>query len=67
MNTTMYNNVNRSRFYSLANCLATASRSSGSVRMYEVKADDFHLSSAWIKESLRPAFAAVVAAPILKL
>jgi len=35
--------------------------------MYVVNAADFHLPSFWIRESLRPDRAAVVAAPILKL
>jgi hypothetical protein len=35
--------------------------------MYVVKAADFHLPSVWMNESLKPAFAAVDAAPIRKL
>ena len=35
--------------------------------MYAVNADKHHLPSVWINESLRSAWAAVVAAPILKL
>ena len=37
------------------------------VLMYPLKADDFHRPRVWIRESLRPALAAAVAAPILKL
>jgi len=46
---------------------ATASRSSGGVLIYAVKADDFHRPRVCMKESLNPARAAVEAAPILKL
>ena len=38
-----------------------------SVRMYSRYADDFHQPIVWIIDSLTPALAAVVAAPILKL
>ena len=37
------------------------------VLIYLVKAADFHLPSVLMKESLKPAFAAVEAAPIRKL
>ena len=37
------------------------------VRMYSRYADDFHQPIVWIIDSLTPALAAVVAAPILKL
>ena len=47
--------------------LETAVRLCHGVRTYSVKADDFHIPSVFISESLKPALAAIVAAPMRKL
>ena len=49
------------------NAAVAVARSFPGVRMYSEKAEDRHWPNVCIRESLRPAIAAVVAAPIQKL
>ena len=60
------NSHEESIYYSLASLEDTPMMSFGGVLMYVINAADFHLPSVWMRESLSPAWAAAVAAPIRK-